>query len=197
MLPEYPRFMKDFDAAITRFMRARSEEHEAFLSGVQHRQVFEGSATKMIRADGTSDDTPFIDASSHLEISFDKLHNIQLSELLLLLEQTVIDLANKKAQYFFSTLETEAEKSGTAIHSQGAPFTAELYLDLLQRMWIDFNEDGSPRFPTSILAPAVMEKARSELRRLAEEPALRQRMSQLLSQKREQWRAREALRELA
>src|SRR5262245_56923805 len=83
-----------------------------------------------------------------------------------------------------------------AVSAGGKPFTAELYLDVLETMEFSFDENGEWQMPTMVLHPSMMARAQEQIQRLDVEPALKERLSAIVTKKKEHWRDREADRQL-
>lgn len=177
-------------------MRARSKALETVFAEVPRHRVFEGSRTTIARPDGSEDDTPFVEASSEFSISFDELPTLQLEDLLKKLDRIVEDLARQKAEHFFKTIREAAEKVGNTVDGKGQGLSPELYLKVLDTIWVEFESGGKPRLPTLVVGPQQRDTANSMLAELVSNPTLRKRFEGTIEKKREIWRAREADREL-
>lgn len=74
--------------------------------------------------------------------------------------------------------------------------SAEQILETLTQIQIDFRPDGTPILPDIHIHPDLADALRKALEELESDPDLRQQMKQLIVEKREAWRAREASRKL-
>jgi hypothetical protein len=63
-------------------------------------------------------------------------------------------------------------------------------------MHIDFNADGTAQFPEMHIHPDLSNAARMAFEELEKNPGLNQQFRRMISEKREEWRAREADRKL-
>jgi hypothetical protein len=81
--------------------------------------------------------------------------------------------------------------------AKGHKLTASLYLDMIDKIWLDFEPDGSPKLPTMVIHPDLRQRAQDISTELQTNPDYRDRFAKIIERKREEWRAREANRELA
>jgi hypothetical protein len=197
MLPEYPKLSAEFGHATTRAMQQRAREIEGIVATVPSHRVFEGDTMEIIRSDGSTGITKFREETAELRIPVEESPDLELSDLMARLDQIVFDLAAKKAKNFFQTLSDAASDAGTRVDAKGQKISAEIYLQMLDRVWIEFEPDGTPRLPTLVVSPQQQADAEAVRVELFQNPALRKRFDEIILRKLELWRAREADRELA
>jgi len=119
-----------------------------------------------------------------------------LPKLLQKLDDSVKEMAAAQAQHFYQTMSEGVEKAGNTIDGGGQPLTAELFLQAMEKIWIDFNADSSPQMPEVHISPNQTDNVKRMIERLESEPHLKRRFDQIMLKKREEWRAREADRKL-
>jgi hypothetical protein len=88
------------------------------------------------------------------------------------------------------------QKVGNTIDGGGQRFSAELFLQVIEKIWIEFTADGSPQMPTVHISPNQTDDVKRTIERLESEPELKKRFDAIMIKKREEWRAREADRKL-
>jgi len=196
LLPEFPTLEDEFNRAITRYMRAKAKTLEAVFAEVPHHRIFEGREIRITRTDGTEETSPFVEASSELTISFDELETLDLPSLLKKLEANVEKVVEQKTKHFFQTISEAVERVGNTIDGKGQGLSAELYLQVVDKIWIEFDADGRPKLPTLVVHPDQRDAAARMHEELVSNPVLRRRFQEILERKREIWRARETDREL-
>src|SRR6266850_1498376 len=59
---------------------------------------------------------------------------------------------------FFEQLRQVMEATGQVVDAKGKPYSHDLYLDLLEKVDIDFTEDGQPKMPTLVVPPNLAPK---------------------------------------
>jgi len=106
------------------------------------------------------------------------------------------EIGAKMAKHMFQTIEAGVKSVGNELSAGGKPITAELILDALDKVLVDFDADGQPQWPTIVVHPSLSDRLKAEDARFGSEPALAQRFAEIIERKREEWRAREASRVL-
>jgi len=92
----------------------------------------------------------------------------------------------------FGRINEITENAGQVIDAGGRPFSGALFLELLEKIQIDFDDNGKPRMPTLIVSPEMAE-------RLAQNPPTPDEMRQfdaLIEKKRKEFYARRRVRKL-
>lgn len=94
-----------------------------------------------------------------------------------------------------AAIEEAAESVGNTIKGHG-PFTPEVYFSVLEHMELDFNVDGQWYGLRLLGHPDTLAKAEPIIEAINKDPELRARRDEIIKRKREEWRVREASRQL-
>jgi hypothetical protein len=163
---------------------------------IKKQQHFEGDTGSISRADGTAGTIDYQQASAEMKIGHADLLYSDLRTILMKFDGAAESMASQRETALFRTIDEVTQNTGNRIDAQNKPFSAELFLETLEKIEIDFNEDGSPRFPTIVVAPSQRARV-EELLREARNPFLSKKFDAVIAKKKEEWRAREARRFLA
>ena len=106
------------------------------------------------------------------------------------------DMAAQITKSSFQSISDAVDKVGNVVDGKGAPFSAALFLEALEKIQIDFGPDGKPRFPTLVVAPSKGPQIQRILESLEQDPQLSAQFHKLIEVKKEEWLAREASRKL-
>jgi hypothetical protein len=103
------------------------------------------------------------------------------------------DMGDKQKGLFFRRFEEVVTETGQFVDAGGHPFTFDLWLETLDKVELDFSDDGEPVLPTPIAPPHVLKAM------LTWEPTHDQikRFREIIEKKRWTWRDRESDRRLA
>ena len=96
----------------------------------------------------------------------------------------------------FEAIDKGVKRVGNVIDNRGKPIGVETLFSALEKIEIDFDSSGNPNMPQMISGSGAHESMVNAAKAIEESPDLKARWNRLLSTKREQWRAREANREL-
>jgi len=94
---------------------------------------------------------------------------------------------------FFRRVGELSERSGTAIDAGGKPASWDMLLDGLERIEIDFDDNGVPKMPTFVAHPDI----RAALGRQPFTKEHRERLDAIIAEKREAYLARKRNRRLS
>lgn len=130
--------------------------------------------------------------------------NLKAADLLAEGSRPIHEMLGKASEHMdrqlsetFQQAMTEATaEAGTVTDAGGRPFSAELYIESVEKMEFSFDDDGTWKMPTMVMHPSRVEAFRRETRRLDTDPVLHARLTKIVDEKREAWRAREARRTL-
>jgi hypothetical protein len=197
MLPQFPDLQRDLAKRVTEYVVARKNSIAGPLGEIPNHQLFEGHEHKIVREDGKHVGTPMVHGTAEVTIGFDEFPTLTLDALLQKFEAMAQTFAETQAKHFYKTVAEGAASVGNTVDGNSQPFSAELYLKALDRVFIEFTPAGDPIIPMVHIHPAMGPRVEAELTRLREEPELAAQYDKIIQKKLGEWRAREASRELA
>lgn len=164
-----------------------------FSSGLDNH---EGHRHRIVRADGSVVENEFKEASSKITLDLSQWDSITMEDIIAKIDAAAEEMESQMARHFFGEISKSVEEVGNAIDAKGKPFTAEMYLEALEKVQLDFYEDGTPHELTLVCSPKMAPRMKAELQRLHTDPELARRYNELIEQKRDEWRERENSRKL-
>lgn len=197
MLPDYPTVKRKLATKMQDQLKQEFAQRLGFLNGIDRSIVFEGSRSKIVREDGSVQESDFQEISTALSISTKELESLTPEQMRVKIENAADELAQKQSSLAFETIRKEVEKVGNSFDAKGQPFTAELFLDGLENIEMDFDPvSNKPRLPTLVANPVNIPRMQQELKRLDDDPECRRRFKEIIDRKRSDWVARESSRKL-
>lgn len=112
------------------------------------------------------------------------------------LDQAAQDMAKQHMRLLFTTVTESSERVGTAYDAKGKPFDFDMFLGALENLWIDFDEQGQPIFPTIVMHPDQLKVLAPKFAAWEKDAALMARWRAVIDRKKDECRAREDLRKL-
>jgi len=195
MLPEFRKLKLDLAREIKYSIQTGARKRGA-LSEIHDSTVHEGDRFTLHREDGSVETKPFVAMEATVELSPDDVQSDDAVKVAEAVDDLTEQLARHASKKLFETVREAVQAVGNEVDGAGRPFTAELWLDGLDRIEMDFEEDGSWRPPTLVMHPTMLSRAQAELGRLDTDVQLRKRLEHILNRKRDEWRVREANRKL-
>jgi len=191
MLPDFIKF-KELIAPII----VANRPDDPVLSQIGKVTIHEGDLRTTWREDGTFETAIYMEHSYDVNVDLLALNEKGDSVLDDTLSRLHDSSQDAKKQEFFRVLEESTKEAGTLKDAGGRPLTAELILEVWERLWFTFDKNGVWKMPQATAHPAQAERYRQELARIENEGDLRQRFNELLERKRREWNARQANRKL-
>jgi hypothetical protein len=196
MLPDFPSLKGRLMHRHVREMNAKLDAQMPVVSKIRSVRFHEGNTFSVERTDGVIEPQGFVDVRTPIEITANLEFRGAVQNLKESTEKVTLEVAAQIEKIFFDRFREITESVGNAVDAKGEPFTAELYLDSLEKIELDFDMFGQPIYPTHVIHPEMVEPLRSELARFTKESSLRDRAETLILRKRKEWRDREGRRRL-
>jgi hypothetical protein len=175
-------------------MRRRARELSPF-GMVQTRYHHEGRGMKVKRADQSESDSKMVQLSTQMEIKFAEIENLTLEAAIQKYDEVILDIVRKQADFVRERLGSEIPASQT-LDAKGRKFDAQMVLELLEKMQVEFYPDGTPQELYLDGPLFTSDRMAAVQKELEDSPELQKKYEELIARKREEWRAREADRKL-
>lgn len=197
VLPDYPLVKSLISDAYQQRVEAARQRGLGFLSQVSRKYLHEGGQCFLRRADGSEGVTAIqrISATSNLPNNFDDIPTLAESDILKLLDNLGESMAFEQAKVMLQTMDQAIKEVGNV----GTPglTTVEQIFEAFEKQQMDFGDDGEPKYSTFMVpSESVGDRIKEALKQIEEDTTLSRRMKLLLEKKREEWRDREASRNL-
>ena len=196
MLPDWPDIKDEIHRALMRFVKrvARARSAAGLAVAVT---LPEGHGTRMARGDGTVEEGEFERATAEVTLPTEAIETGSMEGVVEKLVAMADQLAQSTDRTMLRTIEEGVRSVGNEINAGGRPFSADLLIDALERMDVEFDRSGEPSLPTIIFRPQSKPQLVEQLQRLETDTEVKARYQTVLIQQRENWRDREARRILA
>jgi hypothetical protein len=124
-----------------------------------------------------------------VEVRFAKsdILRMTLEDVLKFLTENGRELGAKEAEFHFGRLNAIMKEAGNVVDGQGRPITFDLYLEMLEKLHIAFDDFGNPRIPTIVVAPHLTQRVEEMLQEAAADEGARVRFETVMEQKRKEW----------
>lgn len=195
MLPDFAEIKKLFIAKVNAEMRAFIRK-EPILSQIKHYRHYEGNQMNSQSMDGNVHDSRYRELSSKFDITKEEIISGGYSAFMERALKTAEDIQGQQVRAIFKTISDVTEKTGNVVDGKGKPFSPEMFLESLDKIYIDFDENGSPKFPSFVFHPKLRDKVLSSMAKLDADPALKKRHAEIIEKKRKEWNDREGNRKL-
>ena len=186
---------EDFEIAFGKLVRNTAKSN-GLLKEIKAHIIHEGRKTTIRRGTEAPDITEMKTASGDITTSFDDIENIDWKAVLTMAENIAKQMAEQQTSHMLNTMNEATKKTGQIYNSKGAPLTNEAILQLLSMMQINFENDTALGDISIVVPPAMIPTLQRLDKEFNESPELKKKMNQLLEKKRDEFREREANRNL-
>jgi len=195
MLPDFPDIKNQISPILMNYLNRRVRFHLGFFGEIPMVPIPEGSFTKLVRADGTCDDTPLEKAQGKISVDTTPNGGLSFEAVLKSIDDVAQQMALQEKQMLFRRINQVTEETGNVIDARNQPLSAKLLNDSLEMMHIEFSDDGKPHLPSLVVHPDVAQRL-MEHKETEEDVIEKERQDQIIARKREEFFARESRRKL-
>lgn len=196
MLPDLPELKRDMNSLVSDYLRSEVRRRMPGIGEAPQHLIHEGERTRIIRSDGSTEESQLKQASAELVVRFDEAAEMSVQARTAKLDEIAESMARQMSQHAFASISATLDATGQVVDNAGRPLNADTILATLEKLQMDFDEYGKPNGLTIVVGPEIVERAKREFQRLMSDPALRQRYDALIQRKWMDWRDREAARKL-
>jgi len=126
-------------------------------------------------------------------LSWDSIRDSKIEDYTQFLVEISESQRKSLAKMFFGHLSEVTDATGMTISAGGKPLTADLILDLLEKVEFGFDDAGNPKYPTLIVPPGVIER----LKKVGMTPEQEKRRKQIIEDQRARYNANKRTRRLS
>lgn len=193
MLPTYPLIETIREERNSATIRAMARQMSPMLDAIQHHIQFEGRGHVIERYDESVSDTDMANVSAELNIPTDlSLDDFTADRLHEFLAAVAGQMAEGTSRHFFREIDAATEAVGNVVDGKGRGLSEELVLEIYGKLEHSFDADGVWQAPQMFMGGD-----RSRWDAIHADADFQKRLKELLRQKRDDFRRREAGRVLA
>lgn len=196
MLPDLPKLKKELWGIWSQYLQQQMHANMGVFQQAGRYTSHEGDRLRVVRADGTVEESEFKRASSEMVMKLDDVPTSTPLERRQLLDRLALEMGSQIATHLFDGLNKTLDAAGQVVDGQGKPFDHETIFAVMESIQIDFDEAGR-HVPLSIVyAPGMTGEVRKAFRLIESDSEIKARYEELISRKKVEWRDREAARKL-
>lgn len=132
--------------------------------------------------------------SSQIFITVADVYDFNLEKICCDIYEFSRNLLEDMTKNMFATITQITDFTGNVVDGKGKGLSYEMLLEMLEKIYIDFDEEGNPRLPSMVIHPDM---AKSFEKLISEEPLYKKRYEEIISRKRESFYAEKGSRGLS
>lgn len=196
MFPDIPSLKQEIAKKLQAAFKQRVNIYMGAINEAPRYFIKEGRRVVTIRPDGHIDETELKAASAETSIRFDEVPHLTFQDRLLKLDEAARQMAEQISEHAFHQINEAVERVGNVVQGGGKPLSPEVYLEVIEKIQLDFDSDGSPNTLTVVIPPGMEQRAKQTIEELQQNPEYNKRYQAVIEKKRMEWHDREAARKL-
>lgn len=197
MLPDLPKLKADIAQVFHPVFKNRVNAYLGVVGEAPRYFIKEGRNPVTLRPDDSRDETTLKAASAETIFKVEEIPCLSVEQRIARLDTAAREMASQISTHAFETINKAVDKVGNTIDAKGKPFSAESIFEVLEKIHLDFEDDGvKPKELTVVIPPELAERAKEVMEKMHQDPELSNRYNEIIEKKRKEWRDREAARKL-
>ena len=196
MLPDFPKVKDKLALMLYYEFNQDLSSHLGPIANVPVSLVFEGNKTMLIREDGSVEETEAKKATAKLQVVLSEFENMDDEIVSNKINEVAEEIAGQQAKSFYEVVDKAAEEVGNVVSADGKPFSMDMFFEMLEKIDVDFDENGDPIGLMVAMSPELFRSAAKVLEQAENNPEMNKRFDAIMERKREEWRVRENNRKL-
>ena len=196
MFPDFLKTKENLQKMLDYEMQKARLFYMGPLAAVSESMIHEGNKTVVMREDGSIDEENLESIAVKLEVKFDEVEKMNHEMVLDKIGRAAQEMASGMAKLFYEGLTKSADEVGNVISADGKPFSIDLFFEMLEKIHVDFDEEGNPIQLMCPVNPKLLPSIAKTISQAKADPANDRRYQAIIERKREEWRARESNRKL-
>ncbi len=196
MLPDFPALKAEVEKIATARLRARVDAGDPVLSQIKKLRQREGGQMRYQQHGGGTVQEGFERIGAQFEVSLTEVPTLVGQKFDAKMENIARELVSHLATAFFKKMGESCEMAGTSINAHGRPVSAEMFLDMISTVQMEFGPDGKPTH-SFVIHPDMLPAVKKVAEQIENDPELKRKHAEILERQREAWAARESNRKLA
>jgi len=192
MLPDFIETTKILKDQLRHFLIKRTSHHGVFPNNIKNIPLYECMSYDQTRFDGSQETKKFEKLQGRIVLTKDSLNGKGFAAVLEAYEKAAKEMALEQQSFFFGRFEEIIKNAGQAFDAKGKPFTPDLLLETLEKIELDFDENGEPIFPTIFTGKDLFEQAK----KWKDSKEYKEKLNELIERKYSEWRYHESNRRL-
>jgi hypothetical protein len=196
VLPDFPKLRIELSRQLRSDFRRQTHHQAPLVAEIQPVVQHEGSGGTYEREDGEVKRITPKQTSVPLEWTIGSDPSFAYNDALKIINDAAVKMAREQTRSLFTAVDEAVNEVGNALDAKGQPISAELILNMWEKMHFDFDKLGKPQMPTMVFNPVQEERIKREFERLHNEPQLVKRHNEIMNIKLADWYDRESRRKL-
>ncbi len=196
MIPDFPDEKEKLMQLWNKYLQKKISENLGFLGTLPQYRNYEGDQWKLSREDGSVEVIDYDHIQGLLDINVDEVPDLTPEKIRQKLDNLSNEIAAQMSKNTYAEISRVTKLSGNEIDAKNKPFSKELFLELIEKVVLDFDQNGDLNQPTMVMDPVFWEKNKDKIMAWEKDEEFVRKHEQLIAKKKEEWIDRENNRKL-
>ncbi|MFA6461968.1 MAG: hypothetical protein WCV90_06920 [Candidatus Woesearchaeota archaeon] len=195
MLPDFPVLKSEIKKRFNEYIRLKSNA-DPLLSAITKIHILEGDKLVYYTIEGIKKETTFDEFKSKFSVHNQEIIDNGVNGFISAANEVSSDIQSQLGRKIFSTFDKITEETGNRVDAKGKELSSDVFLEALEKMEIDFDDNGNPCMPTMFVSPELGKKIQENLPIWEKDLEHKKKFEDLMKKKKEEWNDRESNRTL-
>lgn len=195
MLPDFPKIKKKWSTWFFNNIKHKSRQ-VSFLSQIKRVTHFEGDGTKTTDVEGRTESSEYDTLSGMLEIHRKDLIDQGPASLIKEIDRIAQEFANQQIATVLERIRESTKRTGNVVNADGQAFNREHLLNLLEKIEIEFDEDGRHDTLNLVVPPGLQDQFAAKMNEWMKDISFKNKYDEIMNKKRQECYDRESNRKL-
>lgn len=196
MIPDFPQEKEKLSQFWLKYLATKSREFLGVFGKLPIHVNREGHQWAFNRTDGPVDKTPYFEGQSKFSIDIDEVQSLTPDKIRQKLDLVAEEIARQMSKNMFNEIDRVTKEVGNEVDAHGQPLNQELFLQMLEKISMDFDDNGNWIPPSIIMHPNLWEAKKDEFKSWETDEEFLTKQKAIIKKKKVEWHDRENNRKL-
>ena len=195
MLPDFIYLKEKVKGNLNQYIRIMSK-NDPLIANIREELIFEGDGIVYHTIDGEEQKKNYDKIKSEFKLKDEEIIDKGPMALIPLMRNLGKDIESQKSKHILKELKETTEKAGNVIDGKGKKINPDIILQCLEKIQIDFDENGNPYMPALFVDPKMADYIKGKIPEWEKDIEHKKKHEELMKKKKEEWHDRESNRKL-
>lgn len=196
MLLDFISVKKRISKDLTSYLREKVKNSDPFIRQLRRKTQHEGTRIQVRTYDGYNDEIEYKTIGSEFNIQIEEIIREGPNAFIKHIDKLAEDILGQQSGIVFQKLNEITSKTGNVIDAHDEPFTPERLLEALDKIEMEFDENGQPTNLVIVMHPNLWDKIKGKIPIWEADPEFKKKHNSIIEKKRREWLDRENNRKL-
>lgn len=196
MMPDFVNVKQHLKKQLFRYMEQKLHKGDPLLSMIQRRTQMEGDKYAIQSENGVMRKDGFEKFESEFFTKEEEIIEKGIVVFFERINEAANSMLKQTGGMMFRKMQEATERTGNVIDGGGNPLTPDLLLNIMDKVEMDFDDEGNPKNMAFVMSPDMWSRYKDKIEKWDKEPEVIAKRERMYEKKRREWLDRESNRKL-